>query len=154
MKKAAIAFTLLLVAPFLNGGCAGPGPRFEAVSAIPSGHGLVYIYSLMDNPGGSNHLIHNNESLASLGPDQYFVQFAEPGPNTYGVQINQLTQGGGLVIGLLVNLPHPQPIVLQVDPGKTYYLKVIGAGSAASFWRVDDATALQELQRCHRVEIR
>ena len=42
---------------------------------------------------------------------------------------------------------------LRVEAGRTYYLRMIGAGMGASLCRVEASTALPELQHCHPVEI-
>jgi hypothetical protein len=152
MKTTPISFALLLLVLFFCASCAGP--RFQSVSAIPPGRGLVYIYSVKGGVGRPNQLTHNNGKLAKLGPNQYLVQFVEPGTNIYGFHMNFYSRGG--MVGLLVTHHDPEPVALPVEAGKTYYLKVLGAGLGASFWRMEEAEALQELQEmkpCQPVKI-
>jgi hypothetical protein len=148
MNTLALASTLGLAALAVVGGCAGRGPLFAPAADIPTGHGLVYIYSVTGSSSGNNTIADNNQKLASLAPGEYLVQVPAPGQNVYSFQVNDINP-----LALLVNYGEPSPAALQIEPRQTYYLKVIGAGRQAAFWRVDPATALQELPTCHLVQI-
>jgi hypothetical protein len=59
---------------------------------------------------------------------------------------------GGL-IGMIMTQHDPEATQLHVEAGRTYYLRMIGAGMGASLWRVEESTGLAELQQCHPIEI-
>ena len=140
----ACGFALLLWS-----GCAAP--KFQQVTQIPAGHGLVYVYAIHEAVAEGTSLSHNGQKLCGLGPDQYVVHFPEPGTNSYGFRMGYFSRGG--LIGMLLTQHDPEATQLRVEAGRTYYLRMIGAGMGASLWRVEESTGLAELQQCHPIEI-
>lgn len=147
MRAPHLTSLLLSAALAVAGGCAPRGRLFAPVTNIPAGHGLVYIYSLPGSSNGTNIITHNSNEMGSLRPNQYLINFPSLGRNVYDFSVDRIN-----VLALLVNYGQPSPTVLEVKLGKTYYLQIVGAGRRAAFWRVDPATALQELSACHLVE--
>jgi hypothetical protein len=150
MNSVVKATSALLGALCLVGGCAATGPLYEPVSAIPPGYGLVYIYE--DAGSGPVTINHDNKKLASLQAGQYLFHFADRGANVYSFPSDFFQRGGIFGAMGLVDFSRPQPVVLMVEPGKTYYLKVIGAGANVNFWRVDQEIGSRELLSHHRVD--
>ena len=67
---------------------------------------------------------------------------------------NELDHPRGLLGHMFLDRQNdPEPTVLSVVPGKTYYFKVMGMGLGASLWRMDEFTALQELQHCRLLKM-
>jgi len=158
MKANYLYLPVLLIISLFCAGCLGP--KFESVSTIPQGHGLVYIYCVPANGIAVGHrLMHNNAKIGLLLPFQYLVQYPIPGANTYGFWFNSLDRSSDdetfLGLGYMIHgnkRPDPEPIDLTVKPGKPYYLKVIGQGLGSSIGQVDESIALHELQQCRKVE--
>jgi predicted small lipoprotein YifL len=147
--KAAVA---LLGVLSMVGGCGPSGPLYTPVSTIPPGQGLVYIYE--DAGNAPVTIDRNNKELASLRAGEYLFHFADPGRNVYSIQSSFAQRGGVFGAMGIIDSGSIQPTVLTVDTGKTYYLKVIGAGWNIALWRVDQATGSQELPSHHRVDTR
>ncbi len=96
-------------------------------------------------------ICHNGGKLGSLGRDEYYVHFPEPGTNAYTFHLSFSDRGG--LVGLLVKHQDPGATVVRIEEGKTYYLKLIGARAGASLWREEESAALPDLQKCHSVEV-
>jgi hypothetical protein len=47
----------------------------------------------------------------------------------------------------------PTSTVINVQAGKTYYLRLVGQGMGSSIWRVDDETALEEMKHFEPDEV-
>jgi hypothetical protein len=54
------------LAILLWSGCAAP--KFQLVTQIPAGRGLVYIYAIHEAVPAGTSLSHNGEKLGGLGP--------------------------------------------------------------------------------------
>jgi hypothetical protein len=94
---------------------------------------------------------HNGAKLGRLGPDQYYVQFPEPGTNAYAFRLSFAERGG--LVGLLLTHEEPGTTLLHIQEGKTYYLKLVGAHAGASLWREEESAAVPDLQKCRLVEV-
>jgi hypothetical protein len=121
------------------GGCA-TAPHFQPVTEIPAGRGLVYLYT----ENGINDIWHNDRKLGRLTPKHYLVHYPEPGKNSYGFRMGYLQRGG--LIGLMLDQQDPAATTLNIEPGKACYLRMEGSGMSASLWRVEESTALPQLQ--------
>lgn len=141
-------FTSLL-AVFACVACAPP--KFQAVSKIPDGRGLVYVYAPPGAVIQGTSISHNGDKIAGLGPQQYFVHFPEPGTNSYGFRVGYFDRGG--LVGMMLTQHDPSATRLRIDAGRTYYLRLIGGGMNSSLWRVEETTAKIEITNCHPVEI-
>lgn len=148
MKTIPKLITLSVLAMLVAAGCAAP--PFKPVSTLPPGCGAVYIYSLGDGP---NHLIHNDAKLAALGPNQYLLHFPQAGTNSYAFHQNWITRGGLVGHIFLNKVSDPEPDIIPIEAGKMYYFRAIGVGQRASLLRVDDSTAVEDMQHCRKVEI-
>jgi hypothetical protein len=134
---------------FCCAGCAPP--KFRAVTQIPQGRGLVYVYAPQGAVYAGTDLSHNGERIAGLGPEQYFIHFPEPGTNSYGFRMGYFSRGG--LVGMMLTQEDPSATRLRIEAGRTYYLRMIGGGMNSSLWRVEGTTAGNEITNCHLVDI-
>ena len=138
-----------IIATWLGVGCAPP--QFRAVTQIPPGRGLVYVYAPRGAVYQGTALSHNGEKIAGLGPEQYFIHFPEPGTNSYGFRMGYFSRGG--LVGLMLTHQDPSATQLRIEAGQSYFLRMVGGGMGSSLWRVEETTGLSEIEKCRPVEI-
>ena len=117
--------------------CATGGTPFEAVTEIPPGRALVYLYrpgSLLGG-GPAYDVAVGDERIAALAPGGYIPYFARPGRAEFWAH----TQAIGV-------------LTAELEAGKVYYLRGgiqtdIGT-SRPSFELVGRDVAMAELAKC------
>ena len=149
MKMKTLTLLLAGCAALLGAGCAAP--KFEPVTKVPPGRGVVYVYAPREAVYAGTSISHNGEKIAGLGPEQYFVHFAEPGTNSYGFRMGYFSRGG--LVGMMLTQADPGATRVRIEEGRTYFLRMVGGGMASSLWRVEEATGFSEITNCHPIEI-
>jgi hypothetical protein len=129
-------------------GCASP--QFQPVAHVPPGRGVVYVYVPPEAPA-QGVVMHNDGKLGGLGPNQYFAHFPESGTNIYAMRVGFRERGG--LVGLLLTHQDQDATRIRIEAGKSYFVRLIGIGANASLWRVDESTALAEIQQCHIIQV-
>ena len=159
------AFSLFFAAAavlFLSSCAAVQGPLYPEVkrsgALVPAKHsGQVFIYS-NTLPSKMRFKVYANDKLISttMGRDKFIYLRAEPGP--LRLSSTCLCVNPGLDILLL-----PEPIfcythrkldriVLNIVPGKTYYVDMHNGGGREVMVQVDKAEGEAKIQGCHLAE--
>jgi hypothetical protein len=140
LSKSKYVFVLF----FLVTGCATvpPGPRFQTISDIPDGKGVIYIYK-PDNYGKSIYQISvNGIPVTRLYRNSYFPYVASPGINII-TGVKQIRAGEILTTAL--GLEPDIKIEVNVEAGQSYYIERKGA-SSPKFESVPESKALPLLE--------
>lgn len=108
--------------------------RLNAVALVkelgqpPRGQGQVVFFRSAKSPGAAPDVLENGTALGELPSGMYFVALVEPGAHSYGVDI-----GGNTVV--------------DVMPGKTYYMQVIRNRSGRAQLLRSNAAAFQRASK-------
>jgi hypothetical protein len=125
---------------------SGKRPSFSAVTDIPEGKALVYIYKPKTYGKEKFRIAVNGEPITVLKKGGYFPYFATPGAIVF-------TANAKARIG---NVPAPLAIPksalrLSVEPGKVYYIKEPGGFKLTvrlDLVEVPPETAEKEIRKC------
>jgi hypothetical protein len=117
-------------------GCAAHIQTFKQVDNLPADKAVIYIY----NVGGANHSLFplaiwaNDKEITLLKKGSYYPYVAEPG-----------------AIDFIVRYMGVSSLVVDTNPGQTYYLKVgitKGLSSVPTLVLVAPEVAAQEIASC------
>jgi len=132
-----VALTSLLSGLLVVSSCATGGTPFQAITEIPPGKALVYLYRPGSLLGGGPEydVAVGDERIAALAPGGYIPYFARPGHAEFWAH----TQAIGV-------------LTAKLTAGKVYYLRGgiqsdVGT-KRPSFEQVGEDIALAELAKC------
>jgi len=138
MKNKFMRAFILAASVLAISGCAATlGPQFEAVTAVPSGKALVYIYRTPKFAGGgvSYEIHHGDKIITRLSSGGYYPYITDPGE----VEIWAKTESRASV-------------TLNLKAGETKYVKgEVGMGffvGRPKLQVVDNATGAEEITQC------
>lgn len=133
-----LGMMLILAASLLAmSGCASQGPQFEAVTAIPSGKALVYIYRTPQFVGSaiSFDIHHDDKVITRLTNGGYYPYITDPGE-----------------IELWAKTEARSSVTLHLQPGETRYVKgAVGVGFFVGRPRLEvvgNITGAKEITAC------
>lgn len=129
----------LLLASVLLGACAVGGQPY-APAAPPADQGVVYFYRPKGLVGGGVKpmLVDNGTHVRRIGNGQFLRHVVPPGRHRFHSDTMHIDQ----------------PATIEVEAGKTYYVKVfLKIGAVANTWqamRVDPQQGEADLRECCR----
>mgnify|MGYP001604995179 CR=1 FL=1 len=119
------------------------GSAFTPAADIPAGKALVYVYKPLAY-GKSLYMVYiNREPLVKLRKGGYYPYYATPGE--LEIIADKKARLGELLE--VFNIEPNKRMVLQVEPGKVYYVKLSGSLNV-KFSQVDESEALTDLAKC------
>jgi hypothetical protein len=132
-----VALTSLLCGLLTVSSCATGGTPFQAITEIPPGKALVYLYRPGSFTGGgpAYDVAVGDERIATLAPGGYIPYFARPGHAEFWAH----TQAIGV-------------LTAELKSGQVYYLRGgiqsdVGT-KRPSFEQVGEGVAMAELAKC------
>lgn len=133
-------------------GCATSGPKFTAAAAPAPGKALIYVYRAASFVGAAGYdLVYVNTDYVATIRSGGYAHYEAP----QGTAIFYLTPRAVLyvntVFAALTNAQKKQyeKLRMEVEPGKTYYVKIGVAFSGHDMEAVDEATAVSEISGLH-----
>jgi hypothetical protein len=135
--KSLVALASLLFGLLAISGCATGGTPFQAVTEIPPGKALVYIYRPGSFLGGGPEydVAVGDERIAALAPGGYIPYFARPGRAEFWAHTQAI-----------------EVLMAELTAGQVYYLRGgiqsdVGT-KRPSLEQVGQAVAMAELAKC------
>jgi hypothetical protein len=132
------------------------GAAFAPVADIPSGTALVYFYKALGYGRGEFPVVIGGKLITTLKKGGYYPYFTEAGTikitlleKVSGRWVGEKDHVGGIkeVVVTPIHGEFQHSISLEVEAGKTYYVRE-SAGGSVGLQIVDEKTALAELSKC------
>ena len=137
---------LFLTTLFVSGCASIDGPKFTQIAETPSGKSIVYLYKARVYGGDTFTIGVNGVPVTNLRKGGYYPYIAEPGKLELTSSIKfRITLG---LIPSVANVLMPDStLILNIEPGKTYYVKQT-SGVILKLVEMPEETALIELEKC------
>jgi len=163
IKAPYLFFILCIFSIFLASCCCfrifgsfAKGPEFYPIEQVPEGKALIYIYREEKYMGSANiyYLYANGKIITTIRSGGYFSYFEAPGQIVFSTDP---AMGGCLrytLCGLLIGMHKGiyEKIIINVDPGKIYYLKLFIKFGGWEIIQVSNLVGEQEIAKCRLLE--
>lgn len=128
-------------------GCVAMGERFVAVDSPAPDKGVVYIYHPKDDAYGANEanfLFLGDEKIFRFTHNGYSYFTLQPGSYNFNIRLSTFYVATDLI---------RDSINLNVEAGKTYYIKYYEEKDKVEFWSTGTMAGASQLTKARMMEV-